>query len=812
MIKLSLPALITCLAFLSGCNGSSGSNDAPVVQEPAVVNSISLELFDGNGNSENSFIENSTITVQATVRDQFNQPVSGSRVNFSIDLGELSVPSSLTNSDGIAITNITNENEILSAGTASATIEALNDSTDYEYINSGNGEQENQISTLLLLNGDATNQFKSNENVQVQILLTDAIGAPIANEIINFNANIGVLSTATALTSDTGLASVTLYPFTDLDFQTIELGAGIVSVSMASNTAISTNMNYQIVAANTIIDEVKIGHFDDDNTFIEGVISLSIDTISAGGTLGLEVNLVDQNNVPIVIPTQVNFTSSCVGNEKANIDESVLSIKGIASATFEDIRCAGSTGTSDVIIASVILNDGTVTATGTIEISGEQLGSIEFVSAEPALIVLKGSGGQENSTVTFLVKSALGNPLAQQEVEFSLDNNISGLTLSREKGLTNSQGLITTQVSSGNTPVVIRITAQATMEISGESHSVQTQSNQLSINTGLPEQASITIGATILNPAINNGTESIVRVWLSDSFNNPVPDGTTVNFTAEGGSIGKVVNNELVGGGCNTIGGTCFVTWTSTEPVPADHRVTILATASGHETFFDTNGNNIFDEDDGLAIINNDVSSGFGRQLPLSSGFIDLSEAWRDDNENFVRDANETTWFDDNGDGLFSAPDGKFNGPQCEGSLCDANTKKVTLRKAMVLVMSSGSNPRFILSNDSQTITYQDESGITTNLPTIADDSSLALDFRFADSALQTLPIGSTVEVTIDGASLQGTTSYAVGNTSVEGYKTMEFTVVNEAGNTSSEATLQINISTPNTLTTTYINRTITLL
>jgi hypothetical protein len=491
-------------------------------------------------------------------------------------------------------------------------------------------------------------------------------------------------------------------------------------------------------------------------------------------------------------------------NGKATIDNSVFSIKGSASATFEDIDCAGTSGTEDVIIASITANGITNTASIDIEITGEELGSIEFVSALPSSIVIKGSGGVETSTVTFLLKSALGNVLAQQLVEFSLDSSLGGISLSRESGFTNSQGMITTQVSSGTVPSVVRVTAQASMNVDGETTTVQTQSSELSVNTGLPEQSSITIAASVLNPEASTiGEESVISVWLADSFNNPVPDGTTVNFTTEGGTIEP---------SCNTASGNCSVIWTSTEPFPTDHRSTILATTSGHETFFDVNGNNVFDDEDGEAISNAEVNSGFGRQTPLSSGFVDMSEAWRDDNEDNIKDPEETKFFDNNNDGSFNDADGLFNGPQCTGTKCDENAKKATLRKALVLIMSSASSPNYVLSNTDQSTIYADSDGSNTELPDISDGDSLTLRFRFADSAMQVLPLGTTISVSLAGGDLQGTTDVEIGNTSLSGYRSMDFTVNNASGGDPEQATLTISIKTPDTASTTYVSKTVSLL
>jgi hypothetical protein len=791
------------IIFLSACNGSSGEN--PTTNEEApVATSISIVLLNSEGITQQSFDTSDTVTVQVSVKDQFNAALIGSRVNFSADLGNLSVDSKLTDSAGISTITIANNDQILSAGTliatASSSNEGLSASIDYEYITSSVLEPTLSASISMKLNGQTSNQFKTSEQVQVQVKLVDNKGEGVKDEIVNFAADIGVLAANNALTNENGHATVTLSGDNTI-------GAGVIAVSLESNGSISAQMNYQILPADSILlDDVRIGYFNDNNEFIEGEIKLSItdNTISAGGTLGLSVELIDSENNFINTPTTVSFTSNCVINETAIIDETVFSIKGKAGATFEDVNCAGINGTEDVIVASVTSNGITNTASANINISSEELGSIEFVSSQPDSIVIKGSGGQETSTLTFLLKSQLGNALAQQEVEFSLDSSVGGIALSRTSGFTNSQGLITTQVSSGTVPTVVRVTAKANMDINGETISVQTQSSELSVNTGLPEQASMTIAATVINPEADIvGEESIIRVWLADSFNNPVPDGTTINFTTEGGSIGS---------SCNTISGNCAVTWTSTEPYLLDHRSTILATTSGHETFFDSNGDNVFDDSDGGAISNELVDSGFGRQVALSSGFVDMSEAWRDDNENNQKDPEETKFFDQNGDGQYNLADTKFNGPQCSGDKCDSDAKKATLRKALVLIMATSGNPNYVLSDNAQTTTYANNDGDNLSLPNIPDGTSLTLRFRFADSAMQTMPIGTTVTVALDGGEIQGTTSVVIGNTRADGFRVMDFVINNPIEGDPETATLSISIETPNKLPVTYVSKTVNLL
>jgi hypothetical protein len=341
------------------------------------------------------------------------------------------------------------------------------------------------------------------------------------------------------------------------------------------------------------------------------------------------------------------------------------------------------------------------------------------------------------------------------------------------------------------------------MDFNGNMVEVQTQSDLLSINTGLPEQRSMTIAATVLNPEANNinGIESSITVWLSDNFHNPVPDGTTVNFTTEGGSIEP---------SCSTTNGNCSVTWTSSEPRVDDHRITILATALGHETFFDTNGNNIFDDADGSPIIDNgtsnnlNIDSGFDNYAAQTSGFLDMSEAWRDDNENSIFDNGET-FLDFNNDESFSNADSLFNGPQCQGTNCaDEDSRSIHVRKAIRLVMAS-SAAEYILTNSDGSVIYQNSlTGDSSALSDVPNGGSQEFNFYFADTGIpnQTMPLGTTVDVSVSAGSIQGQSSITVGNNSAEGFDQMNFFIVQETGNDPTPAVLTITITSPSGVVT----------
>ena len=153
--------------------------------------------------------------------------------------------------------------------------------------------------------------------------------------------------------------------------------------------------------------------------------------------------------------------------------------------------------------------------------------------------MLQETGGQNSQTVTtlvFQVNGVLGNPLAQQNVTFSLNTQTGGLSLSSASGITNSQGQVSARVTLGNVPTSVRVMADV---VTNSGVSVLTQSDLLAVNKGLPDQNSFTLSANRLNPEaynISGQTVSLVA-RLADTFNNPVPDRTSVNFTTEGGII-----------------------------------------------------------------------------------------------------------------------------------------------------------------------------------------------------------------------------------------------------------------------------------
>jgi hypothetical protein len=780
---------------LAACNGASGDNEeTDPLEDLAPVTSIIVNVLDGNCEAVdgNAFVVGDTVCVQATLT-QDNAPTGGEIISFSADIGELSAATKLTDANGLAQVTLDSSNANVGAGTLSATFEGAIGSVNYEFLSAQESDATLSSINVNLLDstGNPITRFQANEVIQVRAVLVDGNDEPIENQIVSFQASSGDLSVDQALTNASGVAQTSLTP------SETQLGAATLSVTFNDNDVVITDaINYEVQAAGTVNDSiVRIGHFE-NGVFIENVLGFaganSADdvTISAGATLGVRVDVVDENDQAINLSTPVTFTSVCVQGDKATLDATVNTINGTANATYKDVSCAGGAGNEDTIAASVTINSTTLTVSRDLSLLAESVGSIAFLSASPESIVLQGTGGQGSesvSTLTFQVNGAEGNPLAQQTVRFSLNTNTGGLTLSPATGLTNSEGQVSVKVTAGNVPTSVRVTAE--VDIS-DTNTLQTQSDLLTVNTGLPDQNSFSLSFSNLNPEAfsQNGEQVTVTASLGDTFNNPVPDGTAVSFTTEGGSIEP---------SCLTVSGGCSVTWTSSNPRPNDGRVTILATAIGHETLVDGNGNNVYDDADGAAITDNN-GSGLDFVFPARTGFVDLSEAWRDDNENRVRDSSEV-FLDFDNSGTFEGQNGLFEGPQCTSSACGEASLHV--RSAQVLVMSR-SAALISVSTGGVEVANNSSPSSDTPVASIVREESLGFTFAFSDTANQPIASGSTISVSASAGALSGQTNFVMPQTNQAGSRTASFRLTNNlvAGEPVTDAVLSVTITSPSGL------------
>jgi hypothetical protein len=369
----------------------------------------------------------------------------------------------------------------------------------------------------------------------------------------------------------------------------------------------------------------------------------------------------------------------------------------------------------------------------------------------------------ETSTVVFRVVDATGGPVAGADVAFSLDTSVGGITFTPATGVSGANGNVQTVVKSGTVATTVRVTATITSVVPN----IATQSSQLVITTGLPDQDSVSLSVACHNVEAfdNDGVQNAVTVRMSDRFNNPVPDGTAVTLNAEGGNIaGSCLTSTTA-----TESGVCTVNWTSANPRPLNGRVTILATAIGEETFSDVNGNGVFDNPDGFPI-------------PAVNNIGDLPEAFRDDDEDGVHDSGEF-FFDFDQNSTYGTGDGQFNGLLCQdtGGRCSASNK--TGISASNIIIMSGSS-----------------AVITPDVGVLAAPGTVT--FSISDVRGQPMPAGTEVSVQVTNGTLVGPTSYDVPCTSFNGALDFPFTVDADTGTTHT-GLMFVTVETPRGVVTT---------
>jgi hypothetical protein len=490
------------------------------------------------------------------------------------------------------------------------------------------------------------------------------------------------------------------------------------------------------------------------SAFQAGIMGLSSTTLAAGGTTSLTVTIVDKTGTLYSgTAVTVTFSSSCFSQGLATIVASgtstpgtaagqVSTTSGTATATYTAKGCSG----PDVITAQALVSSQTLTATGTVTVAAAAIGSIQFVSASPTTIGLKGTGLAETSTVVFKVVDASGGPRAGTSVSFSLNTTAGGLSISPPTATSGADGTVQTVVSSGTVHTAVRVTASIA------SPALSTQSSVLTVTTGLPTSNafSISVGAPSYassGPACPN-VEAYslfqitvpITVQLADRYANPAPDGTAVAFTSDGGVIVGSCTTPLATPG----DGACKVTWTSGNPLPdptnappsyRKGRAMILATAIGEEYFDDVNGSGYYIAGD---------------------SFSDLGEPYRDDNENGKYDMGEH-YLDFNHNGTRDGPSGQFVGITCTGTTpgSSCSTSTLAIGASHLLIMST-SGASIGSSVSSISIPHSITGGAT---------SSQGFTVSVQDTNGNPMAAGTTVSVVADSGvgSVSGQSSWTIG-------------------------------------------------
>ena len=576
--------------------------------------------------------------------------------------------------------------------------------------------------------------------------------------------------------------------------------------------------------------------------------SLGTNLLPAGGSTILDVTVLNPDgSLATGQPFTLVFASECQASNKAIIDSPVITNGGKGYATYRSTGCE----TQDTVSVSAITGGGSVSSTAVINIDSIKVGALQYVSATPTLLALQGTGGiagagarSETSVVTFKLLDETAAPAGQERVCFELSTAVGGISLSPAPlakdyldcpnfpkpntpnypvdlnapnkyavAVTDSAGLASVIVRSGDRATPVKVFALwAGSTAAGHNGVISNLSDQLAITTGLADDNSFSVSASTFNPEGWDYDNELVdiNVLAADHFNNMVPAGTVIVFTAEGGAI----PGSCTTGGLTNPDGACSVQWRSQNPRPFDTtlvecpvpfngdtnppcmgtskvlfdsginsllpqprpgRATITAYAIGEESFVDLNGNGLFD------VVDTDSDGVIDIDKGETEPFTDISEAFTDDNEDgFYRKISQSSsladlliqpagavdeeFVDYNSDGKFNKADKKYTGLLCasgSGLACtdtglDDNRAQLNIFKNIPIVMS-GSTPMIrLVSIDGDTMTAVTEIDLMDRTdPTKPVEKGPQTIYLFvSDINNNTLPYETKITTSIDNGKL----------------------------------------------------------
>lgn len=441
-----------------------------------------------------------------------------------------------------------------------------------------------------------TRQLSQSVDMFLQTRVLNAAGSPIPFERVTFAVSdpslvVSVPANGAVLTDNlTGIARIKVTPANVLADGAISATAQATIGGVSLSSDLNFNISPGVVELRNLLatpGTVQRGQ----------AVVASVDVLVNGARAS-------SNSVA------VNFVSNCgtVSPSPALVDASGRAVAVVQTTAVGTCQVSAAFNTVTIPPVSYTVTAPPITA-------------LEFVSASPERIYQTGSTGVTTSIVKFKVVDSVGGGVPSVSVSASLTNADGGVNFcgSPSTAQSSQEGEVSFSVCSGTLPTTVQVRASLVA-----SPTVYADSNRLTIQTGLPTQRFFDISASQLNIWAGgyftnrfNGNETEITVFAADRQGNPVPQGTSVVFVAEGG--------QLVTSGASScqIGanGRCSVRLVGQDyrPLgsnvagadPRPGRVTVLAYTDGEESFIDANNNNRYDagelfEDLGLPFLDKD--------------------------------------------------------------------------------------------------------------------------------------------------------------------------------------------------------------
>ncbi|MBE4749672.1 hypothetical protein G4177_16025 [Corallococcus sp. ZKHCc1 1396] len=405
-----------------------------------------------------------------------------------------------------------------------------------------------------------------------------------------------------------------------------------------------------------------------------------------GQTSTLSITALDKDGNPgtgsvnLTAAAGVVDSESGVGFQAKSFDL----VDGKLSTTFRcekavDADCAGA------VTVTGVWGDVTKTATITVRAPGTTTGDggtkadggtqgdggiqtdapaeVSFVSTTKERLGILSSNIDTSTLITFKVVDRNNKGVPNLTVNFTV-SGASGATVAPASGKTNTTGLVSTTLQSGNEVGFALVKAAVSgTQLEPASKSISISGTRASDDNFVVqcEQINLAANASETPPRVDLSTKCSAQ--LSDRFNKPVTIDPQVNWYTEAGTVDKSTPPTTQAPGLVT---TTFATrgeWPpkTVDPLvgepdhggnnPRDMLVTVIAVTPGEESFYDGSG------------ASNGSKNG---TWDPGEWFVDLPEPFVDSNDNGVRDNGEKfidTERLDCATGRRVAPNGVWDGP-----------------------------------------------------------------------------------------------------------------------------------------------------
>lgn len=463
------------------------------------------------------------------------------------------------------------------------TVDSVAPAPDLGVEQPGTGGGEQAIGEINIVEGALFNadgnviNSVSLEGAYYKIKVVDNTQNPIINAKVVFDIdaegiNLSQTTSGAVLTDAEGIAQIFLKP------NNAEVsGAYTISANATyKQKTATTETTFSVQATNVTLSEITVGS----------------SSLASGGQTPISLKVTNEAG-DALSGVLVNLNSSC-----GQIPEQVTSdSEGMIKAVFKAINLDTTLCSGPV---SMSARTGNKTKSTTVTVASAEATSIIYTSNDISLGI-RGSGSSSTGQAEFTVYSG-STTLANEQVRVSLEKSPLGLTFGPNRNqqsyvaTTDASGQIIVPIFPGTTPGPVEIEVSLVDDplINALSKNITVASSRVT-QTGL----SLSWEKNVLDWSYD-GDSTQINARMVDRNGNKVPDGTVINFTAEGG---KVTSS------CATVDGNCDVTFTTQNPRPGDGRVSILAVAEGEKDYIDMNENNAWDE--GVDILVHNIGDTF---------------------------------------------------------------------------------------------------------------------------------------------------------------------------------------------------------